>query len=51
MSDFTIGIDVSKDHLDIHRLPDGATCRVANSPDGLAELGGLDRRSARRPPR
>ena len=38
MTEFTIGIDVSKDHLDIHRLPDGATCRVANTPGGLAEL-------------
>lgn len=38
MTEFTIGIDVSKDHLDIHRLPDGATFRVVNSADGLAEL-------------
>ena len=38
MSNFAIEIDVSKSHSDIHRLPDGATCRVANSLGGLAEL-------------
>ena len=27
----TIGVDVSKDHLDAHRLADGATRRFANA--------------------
>ena len=38
MSDCIIGIDISKHHLDLHRLPDGATRRVSNSPKGLREL-------------
>ena len=33
-----IGIDVSKDHLDAHRLPDGSGKRVANSTAGLKAL-------------
>ena len=38
MSDYIIGIDISKQHLDLHRLPDGATRRVSNSSTGLREL-------------
>ena len=34
----TIGIDVSKDHLDAHRLPDGAHRRFTNSGRGLKAL-------------
>lgn len=40
MTDVTIGIDISKDHLDAHRLPDAATRRFANDPDGLRALVG-----------
>lgn len=38
MTEVTIGIDVSKDHLDAHRLPDGSGKQVANSPAGLRTL-------------
>ena len=38
MSECIIGIDISKQYLDLHRHPDGATKRVANSPKGLREL-------------
>ena len=31
-----IGIDVSKDHLDVHLRPSGEAVRVANDPDGVA---------------
>ena len=34
----TIGIDVSKDHLDAHRLPDGAHRRFTNTGQGLKAL-------------
>lgn len=34
MTDITIGIDISKDHLDAHRLPDGATRQFANTRHG-----------------
>ena len=34
----TIGIDISKDHLDAHRWPDGATLRVSNDPPGHRKL-------------
>jgi len=34
----TIGVDVSKDHLDAHRWPDGETCRVANDAAGHRQL-------------
>jgi hypothetical protein len=30
----TLGVDVSKDHLDAHRLADGATRRFANDKAG-----------------
>jgi transposase len=33
-----VGIDVSKDHLDLHARPSGATARVGNDPDGVAAL-------------
>ena len=36
MSEATIGIDVSKDHLDAHRLPDGAAPQFANTRSGHA---------------
>ena len=34
MNNDTIGVDVSKDHLDAHRLVDGATRRFANDKGG-----------------
>jgi len=34
----TIGVDVSKDHLDVHRLADGATRRFANDKRGHKAL-------------
>jgi transposase len=33
-----IGIDVSKDHLDVHARPTGDTLRVNNDSDGIARL-------------
>jgi transposase len=48
MSKPTIGVDVSKDHLDACRWPDGETRRVANDPAGhkalIAWIGGDDAR-------
>lgn len=38
MTNFTIGIDISKAELDAHRWPDGATRRFANTPVGLKGL-------------
>lgn len=38
MSQDSIGIDVSKDHLDLHRLADGAQRRFANTAAGIAAL-------------
>jgi transposase len=38
MNQATIGIDVSKDHLDVHRLPDGAARQFANTKGGLTQL-------------
>lgn len=38
MSDTTIGIDVSKDHLDAHRLPCGSSRKFANTPAGHKAL-------------
>lgn len=38
MTQSTIGIDISKDRLDVHRLPKGDECAFANSKEGLAEL-------------
>jgi transposase len=33
-----VGIDVSKDRLDVHVLPSGEVFAVTNDPDGLADL-------------
>ena len=38
MSDITIGVDISKDTLDAHRLPDGASRRFANTSSGHKAL-------------
>jgi transposase len=38
MTDNSIGIDVSKDFLDAHRLSDGAAARFCNSPAGFRAL-------------
>lgn len=38
MTNFTIGIDVSKDRLDAHRLPDGGTRQFTNDDAGCAAL-------------
>ena len=38
MSDYTIGIDISKEHLDICCLPDGAIKQVSNDKAGFAKL-------------
>jgi transposase len=38
MIEISIGIDVSKDHLDVHRLPDGASRRFDNAPKGHKAL-------------
>ena len=46
MTDDGIGVDVSKDHLDAHRLSDGAAARFANTAPGfraLAKWLGADR--------
>ena len=33
-----VGIDVSKDHLDVHAVPSGESFRVDNTPQGVDEL-------------
>jgi transposase len=33
-----VGIDVSKDHLDLHARPDGSAARYTNDPAGIAAL-------------
>lgn len=38
MTDVTIGADISKDHIDLHRLPDGKTLKVANDRKGFAAI-------------
>lgn len=38
MHETTIGVDVSKDHLDAHRWPDGESLRVANDDAGHKAL-------------
>jgi transposase len=38
MTDITIGIDISKDHLDAHRLPGDARRRFDNTPAGHTAL-------------
>lgn len=38
MTDITIGADISKDHIDLHSLPDGQTLRVGNDRKGFAAI-------------
>ncbi|AYD00839.1 transposase [Neorhizobium sp. NCHU2750] len=38
MSEITIGADISKDHIDLHRLPDGDRMRVTNDRKGFAAI-------------
>lgn len=38
MLESNVGVDVSKDRRDIHRLPDGATRRFPNTEAGLRAL-------------
>ncbi|EHS51007.1 transposase IS116/IS110/IS902 family protein [Rhizobium sp. PDO1-076] len=38
MTDITIGADISKDHIDLHSLPDGGTLKVANDRKGFAAI-------------
>ena len=38
MGEVFIGVDVSKDRLDVHVLPEGAAFAVARTPAGLSEL-------------
>jgi transposase len=38
MTEVTIGIDISKDRLDVHRLPDGETAAFGNDKAGLKRL-------------
>ena len=38
MQNDTIGVDISKDHLDVHRLADGASRRFANDKRGHKAL-------------
>ena len=38
MTDITIGADISKDHIDLHSLPDGRTLKVANDRKGFAAI-------------
>lgn len=38
MTDITIGADISKDHIDLHSLPDGQTLKVGNDRKGFAAI-------------
>ncbi|WP_454286697.1 IS110 family transposase [Rhizobium arsenicireducens] len=38
MTDITIGADISKDHIDLHSLPDGQNLRVGNDRKGFAAI-------------
>lgn len=38
MSNITIGADISKDHIDLHRLPDGDRLHVTNDRKGFAAI-------------
>ena len=38
MTEITIGADISKDHIDLHRLPDGKRLRVTNDRKGFAAI-------------
>ena len=52
MSKTTIGVDISKDHLDVCRWPDGETCRVGNDAAGTGgSSAGSERRSRASPSR
>ena len=48
MTNDTISIDISKDHLDAYHMADGASCRFANGKAGCKMLinwiGSLERR-------
>lgn len=48
MTNDTIGVDISKDHLDAYRMADGASCRFVNGKAGCKMLinwiGSLERR-------
>jgi len=35
MSSYIIGADISKDHIDLHRLPDGMCLQIANDRNGF----------------
>jgi len=38
MSEISIGIDISKDHLDVHILPDGVATQFSNTTLGFRAL-------------
>lgn len=38
MTDYTIGVDISKAHLDVYRLPDGACAHFGNNAGGFRDL-------------
>ena len=38
MTEITIGVDISKDTLDVHRLPDGQSQRFNNNKAGFKAL-------------
>jgi len=38
MTDITIGADISKDHIDLHMLPDGQILKVTNDRKGFAAI-------------
>ena len=38
MEHSTVGVDVSKAHLDAHRAPEGRAARFTNDPDGIRRL-------------
>ncbi len=38
MTEIFIGVDISKDHLDAHRLPDGASAQFPNDAKGIKAL-------------
>jgi len=38
MRQLTIGADISKDHIDLHRLPDGGRLRVTNDGKGFGAI-------------
>ncbi|MDQ1199045.1 transposase [Rhizobium sp. SORGH_AS 787] len=38
MTELTIGADISKDHIDLYRLPDGDRLRVSNDGKGFEAI-------------